>query len=217
MTAALRRIPADLVPGAEPALHLLDLALLALGEREAASAAFDRAASASEEVGDAAGIVLAGLGRAQIEQIDGDAATARPLFEESVRGLTQLGIPLWGGHALAGVAWCDWRDGLLDDAAERYAQVHAAGQQYGEPTLLATGLEGLARVAASVGQRDEARARLSEAVKVRQASARPAPPHEQVELDDLWGQVGEAAEAAIQMVAPRGSVDVARPGQLTSK
>ncbi|SFO60610.1 Predicted ATPase [Geodermatophilus obscurus] len=171
---------------AQWALSDLGVALLALGERAAASAAFDRAASASEEVGDAAGVVLAGLGRAQIAQVEGDAASARPLFEEAVRGLTRLGTPLWGGHALAGVAWCDWRDGMLDDAAERYTQVHAAGHHYGEPTLLATGLEGLARVAAAVGQRAEAQARLDEAVEVRQASARPAPPHEQAELDALW-------------------------------
>ncbi|MCZ2825859.1 MULTISPECIES: AfsR/SARP family transcriptional regulator [unclassified Modestobacter] len=202
---------------AQWALSDLGVALLGLGEREAASAAFDRAASASEEVGDAAGVVLAGLGRAQIAQIDGNVATARPLFEEAVRGLTQLGTPLWGGHALAGVAWCDWRDGLLDDAAERYTQVHTAGQQYSEPTLLATGLEGLARVAASMGQRDEAQVRLNEAVEVRQASARPAPPQEQAELDDLWGQVDEVAGAAVRLGAPRASMDVARSGQFTSR
>jgi predicted ATPase/DNA-binding SARP family transcriptional activator len=201
---------------AQWALSDLGVALLALGEREAASAAFDRAASASEEVGDAAGVVLAGLGRAQIAQIDGDAATARPLFEGAVRGLTRLGTPLWGGHALAGVAWCDWRDGLLDDAAERYTQVHAAGQQHSEPTLLATGLEGLARVAASVGQRDEAQARMREAAALRQASARPALPHEQAELGDLWGQVDEAAGAAVRLGAPRAPMDVATSGQLTS-
>ena len=133
-----------------------------------------------------------------------------------MRGLTQLRTPLWGGHALAGVAWCDWRDGLLDDAAARYTQVHTAGQQYSEPTLLATGLEGLARVAASAGQRGEARVRLNEAVEVRQASSRPAPPHEQAELDDLWGQVDEAAGAAVRLGAPRAPVEVAKSGQLTS-
>ncbi len=202
---------------AQWALSDLGVALLALGEREAASAAFDRAASASEEVGDAAGVVLAGLGRAQIAQIDGDTETARPLFAEAVRGLTRLGTPLWGGHALAGVAWCDWRDGLLDDAAERYTQVQAAGQQHNEPTLLATGLEGLARVAASVGQRDEARARLHDAVEVRRASARPAPPHDQAELDDLSDQVDEAAGAAVRPGAPRAPVAVAKSGQLTSQ
>jgi tetratricopeptide (TPR) repeat protein len=173
---------------AQWALSDLGVALLAMGERAAATEAFDRAAVASEDVGDAAGVILAGLGRALIAQIDGDAAAARPLFEEAVRGLTRLGTPLWGGHALAGVAWCDWREGLLDDARQRYTQVHAAGTQYGEPTLVATGLEGLARAAAASGLADEAQARLIEAAEVRRAAARPAPPHEQLEIDELTAQ-----------------------------
>jgi tetratricopeptide (TPR) repeat protein len=176
---------------AQWALSDLGMALLALGEREAAAAAFDRAAAASEEVGDAAGVVLAGLGRGTIAQMDGDTSSARPLFEEAVRGLTRLGTPLWGGHALAGLAWCDWSDGLLDEAAERYARVHAAGEQYGEPTLVATGLEGLARVTVSSSQHEVAKARLRQAAGVRQAAARPAPPHEQREIDELWAQVDQ--------------------------
>ena len=93
---------------------------------------------------------------------------------------------------MAGVAWCDWRDGLLDDAAERYERVRAAGQQYGEPTLIATGLEGLSRTAAGTGQTDEARTLLIEAAEVRRTAARPAPPYEQVELDLLSTQLSVA-------------------------
>jgi len=197
---------------AQWALSDLGVALLALGEREAASRAFGRAASASEEVGDAAGVVLAGLGRAQIAQIDADAQAARPPYEEAVRGLTRLGTPLWAGHALAGVAWCDWRDGLLDDAAERYGQVHAAGERFGEPTLLATGLEGLARVAVARGDAEDAVARLSEAAVVRRAAARPAPPHEQVEIDELWTRIGNDGEGRAPLPpAARTPVDLTDP------
>ena len=192
---------------AQWALSDLGVALLALGQREAATAAFDRAAAASEEVGDAAGVVLAGLGRAQIAQIDGDPAAARPLFEEAVRGLTRLGTPLWAGHALAGAAWCDWREELLDDASEKYGQVHAAGTRYGEPTLLATGLEGLARVALAREDPDEASARLTEAAEVRQAAARPAPPHEQVELDDMRARIADDDET-LRLSAPRTTTDL---------
>jgi predicted ATPase/DNA-binding SARP family transcriptional activator len=177
----------------------LGVALLALGEREAAAAAFDRAAAASEDVGDAAGVVLAGLGRATIAQIDGDSGTARLLFEEAVRGLTRLGTPLWGGHALAGVAWCDWRDGLLEEAADRYGQVHAMGEQNDEPTLLATGLEGMARIASSSGQDEQATSRLHEAALVRQRASRPAPPHERAELDRLGPQPLDAGAPAGQL------------------
>ena len=192
----------------------LGVALLALGERDAAQAAFDRAAAASEEVGDAAGVVLAGMGRGTIAQIDGDASSARPSFEEAARGLTRLGTPLWGGHALAGLAWCDWRDGLVDDASERYARVQAAGDQYGEPTLVATGLEGLARVTVSSSQHEVAKARLRQAAGVRQAAARPAPPHEQRELDELWAQV-EAAGGGVTVLLG-ASRDLRPAGQLTT-
>jgi tetratricopeptide (TPR) repeat protein len=192
---------------AQWALSDLGVALIAVGQREAAAAAFDQAASASEEVGDAAGVVLAGLGRAQTAQIDGGAAAARPLFEEAARGLTRLGTPLWAGHALAGVAWCDWQEGLLDDAGEKYGQVHAAGERHGEPTLLATGLEGLARLAIAREDRDQASARLTEAAEVRQAATRPAPPHEQAEIDDMWTQVVDEDEAP-RLVAPRTAVDL---------
>ena len=196
---------------AQWALYDLGVALLAVGERQAATAAFDRAAAASEEVGDAAGVVLAGLGRAQMAQIDGDTTAARPLFEEAVRGLTRLGTPLWIGHALAGVAWCDWREGLLDEATARYGQVHAAGRQYGESTLVASGLEGLARVMAATGLRDEAQARLMEAAELRQASTRPSPPYERVELAEL----SAPASAGIPEDGPGAVVDVRNPGQLT--
>lgn len=198
---------------AQWALSDLGVALLALGQREAASRAFDRAASASEEVGDAAGVILAGLGRAQIAQIDGDAQAARAPFEEAVRGLTRLGTPLWAGHALAGVAWCDWRDGLLEEAAERYGQVHAAGETYGEPTLLATGLEGLARVAVAREDGEDAAARLSEAADVRRVMARPAPPHEQVEIDELWTRIDGDGDgrAAPRPPTPRAAVDLTDP------
>jgi predicted ATPase/DNA-binding SARP family transcriptional activator len=202
---------------AQWALSDLGVALLNLGEREAAGAAFDRASAASDEVGDAAGVVLAGLGRATVAQIDGDPTTARPLFEQAVQGLNRLQTPLWGGHALAGVAWCDWREELLDDAAERYTQVHAAGQQHGEPTLLATGLEGLARVAAARGDAAEAATLLRQATEIRQRSSRPAPPHELVELDGVRSQ---AAVHPRDETARRGTPLVSITGtdaeQLTS-
>ncbi len=194
---------------AQWALSDLAMALLALGERDAAVAALGRAAAASEEVGDAAGVVLASLGRGTIAQIDGAPVAARPLFEDAARGLTRLGTPLWSGHALAGVAWCDWRDGLLDEAVEKYAQVRAAGEQLGEPTLIATGAEGLARVAFSRNEALEAIRLLRQAAEVREAAARPAPPHERKELDGLQGRL--AADGAVRLESPPAAVHPAMP------
>jgi hypothetical protein len=53
------------------------VALLALREWDAAQAALRRAATASEEVGDAAVVVLARLGAATMAQTDNDAHAAR--------------------------------------------------------------------------------------------------------------------------------------------
>jgi tetratricopeptide (TPR) repeat protein len=184
---------------AQWALSDLAVALVALGEREAATAALDRAAAASQEVGDAAGVVLAGLVRGTMAQINGDADNARPLFEEAASGLARLKTPLWEGHARAGAAWCDWREGLLDDAVEKYRQVRATGERLGEPTLVATGLEGLARVAASRGDRAEVMALLRQAAAVREAAARPAPPHERKELQGLGYQDGTGGDDAIRL------------------
>jgi hypothetical protein len=133
-------------------------------------------------------------------QTDNDADAARPAFEESARGLGKLGTPLWGGHALAGVAWCDWRDGLLDEAAEKYGQVHEAGGRLGEPTLVATGLEGLARVAAAESGPLRRPALLQQADQLREATARPAPPHERRELELLRAQLAAKTPASLSVL-----------------
>jgi hypothetical protein len=132
-------------------------------------------------------------------QADDDADAARPAFEDAARGLERLGTPLWAGHALAGVAWCDWRDGLLDDAADKYRQVHEAGGRLGEPTLVATGLEGLARVSAAESRNAEAAELLQQADQLRQAAARPAPPHERRELELLRTRLAAATSVSLNL------------------
>jgi tetratricopeptide (TPR) repeat protein len=202
-------ISAGVFNTAQWALSDLAVALLALGEREAANAALDRAAAASQEVGDAAGVVLAGLVRGTMAQIDGDAATARPLFDEAASGLTRLKTPLWEGQARAGTAWCDWREGLLDDAVDKYRQVRATGERLGEPTLVATGLEGLARVTASGGDAAAAGALLRQAADVREAAARPAPPHERKELERLGTGYANSGGDAVLLSSLRSGIDLA--------
>lgn len=167
------------------ALSDLGMALLHLGEAHAAADSFDRAAAASAQIGDAAGEVLAALGRATVAQADGDATAARSLFEVAHDGLRRLQTPLWTGHALAGLAWCDWRQGFLEEAHQRYAQVLQEGEDSGEATLVATGVEGLARVATGRGDRTAAREHLARAEAVRRSATRPAPPHEAIELSCL--------------------------------
>jgi predicted ATPase/DNA-binding SARP family transcriptional activator len=188
---------------AQWALSDLAVALLALDQREAATAALDRAAAASQEVGDEAGVVLADLVRGTMAQMDGDALGARPLFEGAVTGLARLKTPLWEGHARTGTAWCDWQEGLLDEATMKYVQVRDSGERLGEPTLVASGLEGLARVAASRGDTSGVVALLHQAAAVRQHAARPAPPHEHKELDGLARPDAIADEVDIRVGSQR--------------
>jgi predicted ATPase len=179
---------------AQWALADLGVALLYLGELDAGAECFDRADAASDEIGDAAGQVLAALGRGVLARIRGDVESARPLFESAREGLHRLGTPLWAGQALAGIAWCDWREGLLDDAEQRYQDVRDAGERSGEPTLVALGLEGTAHIAVRRADRVSAGVAVARAADIRRRAARPAPPHERAELAalDLEPQVQPA-------------------------
>ena len=79
---------------------------------------------------------------------------------------------------------------------------------------MATGLEGLACAAVSASQHDAATARLRRAAEVRQAAVRPAPPHEQREIDELWAQVNADGEGVTMLLGmPK---DLRPAGQLTT-
>jgi tetratricopeptide (TPR) repeat protein len=160
------------------ALADLGVGQLHLGNQAVAEDLFERAAAASQQVGDGAGEVLATFGRALIAQINGDWIAARRGYDEARPGFTGLLTPVPEGLALAGLARCDEADGDPQGAHARYEQVLAAGRAVGAPGLVATALEGLARVASARGDSGEARRLMGEAMSVRATSARPAPPHE---------------------------------------
>jgi predicted ATPase/DNA-binding SARP family transcriptional activator len=160
------------------ALADLGVGQLHLGNQAVAEDLFERAAAASQQVGDGAGEVLATFGRALIAQINGDWIAARRGYDEARPGFAGLLTPVPEGLALAGLARCDEADGDPQGAHARYEQALAAGRAVGEPGLVATALEGLARVASATGDSGEARRLMGEAMSVRATSARPAPPHE---------------------------------------
>jgi predicted ATPase/DNA-binding SARP family transcriptional activator len=148
------------------------------GNPELAVDLFDRAAAASEQVGDGAGEVLAAYGRALLAQVTGDWPVARRLFTEAMPGFERLGTPVPQGLSRAGIARCDEADGDVGSARTGYEGALAVGRDCGEPGLVATALEGLARLAGSTGDQPEAERLAREATHVRETSARPAPPHE---------------------------------------
>lgn len=155
------------------------------GHHDVAADLFDRAAKASEQVGDGAGAVLATYGRAMLAQVAGDWPAARRGYTDAVPGFERLGTPVPQGLALAGIARCDEADGDVASARSRYERALTMAREFGEPGLVATCLEGLARLTAASGDRSPAEQLLREASRVREAAVRPAPPHERRDLQDL--------------------------------
>jgi predicted ATPase/DNA-binding SARP family transcriptional activator/tetratricopeptide (TPR) repeat protein len=175
------------------ALADLGVALVNLGDLDAARARFDAAGVGSTESGDGAGHVLATYGYALLARAAGDWAQARARYDAALTGFEELGTPVPVGLALAGLGRCDEAEGLLDQARDRFERARAIGDTAGEPALVAAGLEGLARVTASDGSPDalhEARRLLAQADAVRDRAGRPRAPYERAELAELIDLVG---------------------------
>ena len=133
------------------ALADLGVALVNLGDLDAARARFDAAGVGSTESGDGAGHVLATYGYALLARVAGDWTQARARYGAALAGFEELGTPVPVGLALTGLGRCDEADGLLDEARERFERARDIGDTAGEPHLVAAGLEGLARIAAAGG------------------------------------------------------------------
>jgi predicted ATPase/tetratricopeptide (TPR) repeat protein len=174
------------------ALADLGVALVNLGDLDAARARFDAAGVGSTESGDGAGHVLATYGYALLARIAGDWTQARARYGAALAGFEELGTPVPVGLALTGLGRCDEAGGLLDEARERFARARDIGATAGEPHLVAAGLEGLARIAAAGAAPEalaEARALLERADVVREHAGRPRAPYERAELADLIDQL----------------------------
>ena len=174
------------------ALADLGVALVNLGDLDAARAKFDAAGVGSTESGDGAGHVLATYGYGLLARVSGDRAQARARYGAALAGFEELGTPVPAGLALAGLARCDELDELPEVARNRYEQVRGIGDTAGEPHLVAAGLEGLARLTGCTASEvvpkaalDEARALLAQADQVRERGNRPRAPYERAELADL--------------------------------
>jgi tetratricopeptide (TPR) repeat protein len=163
---------------------MADLAItkVHVGDRYTARKMFDEAASASREIGDGAGEVLAGYGYGLLAHVEGDWGEARRHYADAVDGFIDLGTPVLEGVALAGLGRCEEAESDSAGARARYAEALELGRRLGEPSVTATALEGLARLAAAAGDRVTATAQFAEAADVRERFHRPAPPHERADL-----------------------------------
>jgi predicted ATPase/tetratricopeptide (TPR) repeat protein len=166
---------------------LADLAIekVYLGDHATARRLFDAAASASRQIGDGAGEVLAGSGYGLLAHVDGAWDQARQHYAIAVDGFIDLGTPVLEGVALAGMGRCHEADGDIAAAQARYEGALELGRRLGEPSVTASALEGLARLALAAGDGDSASARYAEASAIRERFHRPAPPHERADLEHL--------------------------------
>jgi tetratricopeptide (TPR) repeat protein len=163
---------------------LADLAIerTHLGDLQAARDLFDRAAAASQEIGDGAGEVLAGYGYGLLAEVAGDWTDARRHYALAVTRFERLGTPVMMGVALAGLGRCDEAEGEVDAATAHFQDALDLGRRLGEPSVTAAAMEGLARLARDRQDLDEAGRLIHEATEIRERFHRPAPPHERREL-----------------------------------
>jgi predicted ATPase/tetratricopeptide (TPR) repeat protein len=159
---------------------LADLAVgkVHVGEPDQARDLLDRAAAASQEIGDGAGEVLAGHGYGLLAEVAGDWAEASRRYEEAVPRFERLGTPVMVGVALAGLGRSEEAAGEAEAASRHYDEALALGRRLGEPSVTAASMEGLARLARDRQDLAEADRLLKEASEIRERFHRPAPPNE---------------------------------------
>jgi predicted ATPase/DNA-binding SARP family transcriptional activator len=161
---------------------LADLALvhLNLARPDVARDLFDRADSASVEIGDGAGTVLAHYGHGLLALQDGDLDAAERRLALAREGFVGLRTPVWEGWALVAAARCRELSTGAVAAREPHEAALRLGREAGEPGLTASALEGLARTWAA---EDPARAAAleAEAMDVRERLGRPRPGYQ-----DTW-------------------------------
>ena len=126
-------VAAGMINTAQWAMGDLGLALLYLGEKEAAEACLTRARAVAADIGDAAGEVLANYGEAVRARMGGDAAAARPLYAQALDGFRTLDTPVYAAHAEAGLAWCDVEEKRSGSAEERYTELRRRAELLFEP------------------------------------------------------------------------------------
>ena len=166
---------------------LADLAIekVHVGDHDTARRLFDEAASASREVGDGAGEVLAGYGYGLLAHVDGDWDEATTALRDRGGRVHRPRHPVWEGVALAGLGRCDEADGDTPAAASPVPGSAGTGPPARRTGVTASALEGLARLALAAGDRATATARFVEAADIRERFHRPAPPHERDDLKHL--------------------------------
>jgi tetratricopeptide (TPR) repeat protein len=147
--------------------------LLALrGDRTRAESAFHDSMTASRRVGDGAGGVLASHGTGLLHQLALDWDAARSSYTDAVDGFRLLATPEMESFSLCNRADCHEALGDDERAGSDFRAALELGRTWSEPAVVASALEGLARLSLRVGDVESADLHAAEAARVRARSGR---------------------------------------------
>ncbi|WP_284619547.1 protein kinase domain-containing protein [Aquabacterium humicola] len=114
------------------------------------------------------------LSLAELEQADGQAAQAQPLFESSLNLFASLGDEWSAAYARDGLGRCALRAGDLDTARAHFEQALAALRRAGDQGAIADQLDHLAQVALLEARPESAARHAREGLALRLALDNPA-------------------------------------------
>jgi len=126
----------------------------------------EQALELHRRLGDPWGIAYAEYQFATVFAMHDDFATARPLVEESVRRLREVGDEHRALQATRALAWCHLELGEIQRAKELYAEMLEGARATGDKQLEARGLAIFAEFATDEGRHRDALAQLEEAYRI---------------------------------------------------
>lgn len=174
------------------ALWLLGVGAQARGDLPEAMRLFEQGLSYAREAGDAGGVDMALISLGHLARAGGDYARATHLFEEALAHARAIGMT-WGmATMLTHLALLARDQGDYERAlalAQESLPLHGA---FGNKTYLAWNFEGIATVAAALGQSVRATQLCAVAERLRQEVSAPRPPDEQQRYDQTLGAACEA-------------------------
>jgi tetratricopeptide (TPR) repeat protein len=175
------------------ALWLLGVGAQARGDLQEALRLFERELACAREAGDAGGVDMAMISLGHLARVGGDYVRATHLFDEVLARARAI-------HMTWGVATMLTHLALLARDQGNYGRALALAQEsltlhgaFGNKTYLAWNFEGIATVAAALGQAARAAQLCAAAERLRQEVSAPRPPDEQ----QRYNQALDAARHAL--------------------
>jgi predicted ATPase len=175
----------------------------------------EQALALYRELGDPWGIAYGEYQFALVFCLEGDFALARPLVEESVGRLREVGDEHRALQALRAVAWCHLELGEIERAKTLYEDLLRGARAARDNQMEARALATLSRFATDEGRPQDALAMLNDAYRLDQEFGDPS----EIAMDLIWfaralafaGREGTAAQLLSRSEAMREELGVSHP------